>query len=189
MIQHDLPLGEERKICTACNIEKPLSDYSIDRDKKTNRRARCKACDNIYKRQYENTTSGCYISYKRSARHRGYIFDLTEQEFTRLVLLPCAYCGKVSEPEVNLNGLDRVYNDTPYTLDNVVSCCSTCNYSKGQLDFDQFIEHTRKVQEYSKQKKVNKLFYEKSNLECRKVYLKDSQVGEIKKENFIDPIW
>ena len=190
MIQPDLPLGEERKVCRQCNIEKPLSEYNADNRPKDKRKSKCRVCTTAYKRVYENTPEGMYITYKRGARNRNYIFDITQEEFIRLVLLPCAYCGKVSEPGVNLNGLDRVYNDTPYTIDNVVPCCSVCNFCKGQLDFDQFLEQARKIEEYSKQKrKTPSVSYEKSNVECRKVYLENIQVGEIFKENFIDPIW
>lgn len=189
-MQLDLPLGEGRKVCTTCKIEKPLSEFNADNTGKDKRRSKCRVCTTAAKRVYENTPEGMYITYKRGARIRNYIFDITQEEFTRLVSLPCAYCGKVSEPEVNLNGLDRVYNDLPYTLDNVVPCCSVCNFSKGQLDFDQFIEHTRKVQEYSKQKrKTPSVSYQKSNVEWMKVYLLDSEVGEIKQEDFSFPIW
>ena len=102
--------------------------------------------------------------------------------------------GKESEPEVNLNGLDRVYNDIPYMIDNVVSCCGICNFSKGTLDFNEYLEHCTKVhlnsiKKKSKSIKDKKITYEKSNGEWTKVYLEDSGVGEISKENFIDPIW
>jgi len=58
----------------------------------------------------------------------------------------CAYCGIDSGQLYSLDvpnprnkrrfeviGVDRVDNDRPYTLDNIVPCCAICNQIKSQL--------------------------------------------------------
>jgi len=197
MIQEELPFEKLRR-CLRCNIEKPSNETYFAIRKKYGKPCLnnniCRDCDRRRVHLFENTPHGSYIKYKRGARHRNYTWDITEEEFERIALQPCVYCGKESEPEVNLNGLDRVYNDIPYMIDNVVACCYYCNFSKGTLDFNEYLEHCTKVHLNSIKKKNKsirdkRITYEKSNGEWTKVYIKDSEVGEISKENFIDPIW
>jgi len=195
MIQEDLPF-EEGRVCSKCKQWKHWRFFNRNTtNSKSGYKASCRDCDNVYKRRYENTPEGMYTTYKRGAITRNhYVWDISLEEFRERVLMPCAYCGKESEPEVNLNGLDRVYNDIPYMIDNVVSCCGTCNFSKGTLDFNEYLEHCTKVhlnsiKKKNKSIKDKRITYEKSNGEWTKVYIKDSEVGEISKENFIDPIW
>ena len=38
------------------------------------------------------------------------------------------------------NGLDRVDSNLGYTLDNVLPCCSICNYAKQDLRQDVFMQ-------------------------------------------------
>jgi hypothetical protein len=93
--------------------------------------------------------------YKRNARYRNLIFDLTEQEFTNITTSPCSYCGappsprSISEGRFYLcNGIDRVDNARGYTTDNVVPCCSACNTAKGTLSKGSFEEWLIRVQQH-----------------------------------------
>lgn len=87
------------------------------------------------------------LRYRRSARLRGYDWNLPRELFDRLVRLPCAYCGEVGSnlkvtkncrDGFRYNGLDRIESSRGYEPDNVVPCCRVCNIAKqdmGQAEF------------------------------------------------------
>lgn len=86
-------------------------------------------------------------SYKYNAEARGYSFDLTFDEFKKLVLSNCHYCG--IEPsniyfknyyDAPYNGIDRINNNLGYTSSNVVSCCKICNIAKNNNTYDEFMQ-------------------------------------------------
>jgi hypothetical protein len=89
-----------------------------------------------------------YGSYKINARYRGHAFDLTKVEASILFKQNCYYCG-VSPQQVHrikagsgnyvFNGIDRLDNAKAYVAENVVPCCSTCNYIKGTMHHNEFI--------------------------------------------------
>ena len=85
--------------------------------------------------------------YRRSAQERNYEFSISEADFRRLTSLDCSYCGsppsrlkkvKSGNGHYVYNGLDRVDNSKGYTLDNVVTCCKTCNRAKDQMSVSEF---------------------------------------------------
>ena len=88
------------------------------------------------------------LLYRTSARKRGHSWDLADEDFFRLVSLECFYCGSLPALEIkgNLNGgfiyngLDRVDNTLGYALENVVTCCITCNEAKRAKPYGEFIE-------------------------------------------------
>ena len=75
-------------------------------------------------------------TYRRGAAQRNLPFTLKDEEFHKLVLLPCHYC--YAEPNPN-NGLDRVDNDEGYTTENCVPCCWMCNHAKGSTPIEEFL--------------------------------------------------
>jgi hypothetical protein len=77
-----------------------------------------------------------YNDYKRGAEIRGYSFTLTNKQFMEFWQKPCYYCGS----EIKTIGLDRVYNNAGYTMDNVVPCCWVCNRMKNNINPDAFID-------------------------------------------------
>jgi hypothetical protein len=70
--------------------------------------------------------------YKQNAKLRGYSWELSFDEFARLALASCHYCRGPG------GGVDRVDNAIGYTIDNCVSCCSTCNTAKSDMNLQQF---------------------------------------------------
>lgn len=82
-----------------------------------------------------------YKHYQRGAKARGIEFSLTFEEFQTFWQKPCFYC----EGEVSTVGLDRFDNTKGYSIDNVVSCCASCNIMKNNLSVQQFIEQCYRV--------------------------------------------
>lgn len=97
----------------------------------------------------ESTLKHLYSGVKgrRISKERG--FDLTFDEFKKLVKTSCHYCGSkgyVSKghrewsAEVLVNGLDRIDSSSGYTYNNVVPCCRICNSAKSDMEYDDFIK-------------------------------------------------
>lgn len=45
---------------------------------------------------------------------------------------------KLEEYDILYNGIDRINSKKGYTLDNTVSCCSTCNTAKLNMSLEDF---------------------------------------------------
>ena len=65
---------------------------------------------------------------------------LTKDQYIQLIQFPCYYCnGFFGKSECGV-GLDRLDNSKGYVIDNVSSCCNTCN----ALKMDKFtVEETK----------------------------------------------
>lgn len=96
-----------------------------------------------------------YRSYILGAKERGYVFELTQDEFHNLTSQNCYYCGKEPEtiakpnPQINgvyvYNGIDRVDNTIGYIISNCVPCCKHCNTSKGTKTLQEFTEYISRI--------------------------------------------
>lgn len=90
--------------------------------------------------------------------------DISFEMFLKLSSLNCYYCnsepnGKYNESlydarrsenaKVNgffiYNGLDRIDQSKPHTIDNVVTCCKICNMSKRNMSHNQFLFFIEKI--------------------------------------------
>lgn len=97
-----------------------------------------------------------YACYRKGAKKRGLVFDITREQFEEISAKPCHYCGRSrvnkttyqfhKKAEISLdggsafyNGIDRVKNDQGYILSNVVPCCKHCNWSKKALSYEDFL--------------------------------------------------
>ena len=98
-----------------------------------------KTKNNIYK---------YYQVYKNSAEVKQLVFEFTKEEFVKIVESPCNYCGIIQEK--GFNGIDRVNSTIGYIKDNCVSCCAMCNYMKGCLDKNIFIQRVEHIVTYNK---------------------------------------
>jgi len=99
--------------------------------------------------------------YKLNAKKRGLSFLLTDDQFRDITQMECHYCGShLSMTKVNgrgngsfrHNGVDRVDNESGYTLDNCVPCCDICNRAKAAMKYSDFIQWISKIKEYGKQR-------------------------------------
>jgi len=93
-----------------------------------------------------------YGSYKRNAKARNYLFELTKEYVKKITKQNCFYCGaepnqtiknKFDNGDYIYNGIDRIDSLKGYTVDNVVPCCGRCNEAKmseSQQDFLSWVE-------------------------------------------------
>ncbi len=95
--------------------------------------------------------------YKNSALKRGYVFELTNEQFREVISKDCVACGappkeisrktkKYSATPIRANGVDRIDNDKGYTSGNVQPMCSPCNKAKstmGDEDFKKWMTQIR----------------------------------------------
>jgi len=111
-----------------------------------------------YRRKYEIKGESCFntlfLIYKNGAKKRNLSFELTSDEFEIITLKNCYYCGCSPKKEIKkknkngkgqnyiYNGIDRIDSTKGYIIDNIVPCCSDCNYAKRsmtQLEFKNWI--------------------------------------------------
>lgn len=94
-----------------------------------------------YGRNYNRSQMGSYRTYKGHATQKKREFLLSPEEFTAIIIQPCAYCGEDAERI----GIDRIDNALGYTKENSAPCCKTCNYMKKNHSVETFLTHITKI--------------------------------------------
>lgn len=84
------------------------------------------------------TTRNKYLQYKQGAVNRNFCFNLTKEDFSKLINGSCYICGRPTTNK-HCNGIDRYDNNKGYELDNCKTCCGDCNFLKKTLDHDDFL--------------------------------------------------
>jgi hypothetical protein len=79
-----------------------------------------------------------YLSCKNKAKERNKSFSLSKEQFHDIIKNECYICGKPNDDK-HQNGIDRVSNETGYTLENSKSCCGECNYMKKDYDLNDML--------------------------------------------------
>lgn len=95
--------------------------------------------------QYKHGNS-LYPMYRNNARKRNIFFDLSIEEFEKLIPSNCFYCSDKS------NGIDRWDSNIGYVFDNCVPCCKECNFLKNNTNPDLFVSRIGKMYETLKLK-------------------------------------
>ncbi len=95
-----------------------------------------------------------FNSYRCGARKRNIDFSLDKTIFFGLINKNCHYCNIEADKTCNYigyesnfryNGIDRVNNKEGYTVDNCVPCCTFCNLSKNDFDFESWKTWIKRV--------------------------------------------
>jgi 5-methylcytosine-specific restriction endonuclease McrA len=83
--------------------------------------------------------------YRVSARKRGLLFELTQDECRLLFISKCIYCGTdpaqirhINSSTFIYNGVDRLDPTKGYIRGNVATCCKICNLRKGKMSVAEF---------------------------------------------------
>jgi transposase-like protein len=105
-----------------------------------------------WKNHMKDPVSYMLRSYKQGATKRKLDFLLTREEFESLIYRKCYYCG--AEPSsrsvskgctITCNGIDREDNNKGYYKGNCVPACKVCNVMKSSMDYQEFIQHCRRI--------------------------------------------
>lgn len=133
------------KTCRYCKIPKPKSEYWKNSARYDGLQTECKECRRLHDTGALNRR---FSSYKRKPKLRGRDFDISIEQFDGLTSQPCYYCDGYSGyyRDKGYNGLDRVDNkNNLYTVNNVVPCCTKCNFMKRSMDKKDFIGQAIKI--------------------------------------------
>jgi hypothetical protein len=78
------------------------------------------------------TSKQRFVLAKSSAVSRGKVWELTLDQYEKLINQPCCYCqDRMCAPVVYGKGLDRIDNLIGYIIENVQPCCTACNLIRG----------------------------------------------------------
>lgn len=111
---------------------------------------------NSFKGTNVSATNNIFNVYRREAKKRNFDFLLDKDIFSKLLHQNCYYCGIVPSQirnaknirsSMKYNGIDRLNSSIGYTIDNCVTCCSSCNISKMSLDHNEFFTLVKKIYE------------------------------------------
>ena len=91
-----------------------------------------------------------FNQYVGSAKKRGFEFNLNMEDFEYFTQKPCHYCRLFRKEKTvsgwNIrSGLDRKDSSLGYTVDNVLACCSICNYAKRDMKYTDFLKWISEV--------------------------------------------
>jgi hypothetical protein len=103
---------------------------------------------NIFKTTYCRFNKCGFGEYVSNAIHyRNIDFCLTKEEYFDIIKKDCYLCG-IQTNEFNINGIDRLFSNEGYSLENCRPCCCHCNYSKNNLDFNIFLDKCKEINIY-----------------------------------------
>lgn len=94
-----------------------------------------------WREKRRNDPEVIWEAYRRRAKSRGLIFEISLKEFMKWWKLSCFYCGDA----IRTIGLDRIDNDKGYSKENLAPCCSTCNRMKMTMRKQDFISQCKKI--------------------------------------------
>lgn len=146
-------------LCLKCNKK------SIRRLDQIKIATTCKYCKDIDKiGKIQSVINNLYRSYKNSAYNKKLEFTLELEEFKNIIEKDCHYCGNppietntsklrnFSKEKYLHNGVDRIDSTKGYEKNNIVTCCSMCNYMKRNYTIEDFLNQVCKIYNFKKEK-------------------------------------
>jgi len=118
--------GVAGRVCTDCGTWTPMPQMTKGRI--------CQTCKS-------SRPSQRFAMVRAQARAREDTWGLSYEEFMQFWGVPCYYCGEA----ISAVRLDRVDPTGPYTVENVRSCCWSCNRGKGAGTETEFIRRCYRV--------------------------------------------
>ena len=98
-----------------------------------------------------------FRDYRKSAKRRGIVFQLTKEQCKALFEGNCHLCGIEPQPRkprkkfsetLAFNGIDRIDSTKGYFIGNVASCCTACNFLKSNSPHYEFLSHIKRIADY-----------------------------------------
>jgi hypothetical protein len=97
-------------------------------------------------------------TYKRSALKKGFVWELTDEQFESIITKPCYYTGRPPSKQFvarsgevfTYSGIDRKDSKKGYTLDNCVPCCTEVNYTKLDTPYDTFLQMVKEIAQWKR---------------------------------------
>jgi len=84
--------------------------------------------------------------------------EINLEYFTHIIKQKCHYCNDeprltnrfsnrkyINKEDLYINGIDRKDSEIGYTINNCVPCCTSCNYAKHTLNYNEFLEKIHKI--------------------------------------------
>lgn len=139
------------RVCRICSRSRPLTAYLLCPGGA--RRRVCSTCRHARERQAnpervlrsqrekrQRLRASALLSDCRSSdKKKGLIGNDLDRDFVAgLISLPCSYCESTALQMT----LDRIDNSLAHVRGNVVPCCLRCNYIRGSMPYEAWLEFT-----------------------------------------------
>lgn len=180
--------NENEKMCKKCNGIENVETYDLETIKCSECSMKSKLSSQLRNPRDEEKVK--LYNYKKSAKNRNLNFELSDEEFFKLVKLPCHYCGY----NESIIGVDRKDSNIGYVKTNVLPCCEQCNLMKNDKSYDDFFkicEHIATINKKYSGDLKHELFHISPNGQFAR-YQSDAKrreiVFELSKNDFINTV-
>jgi len=85
---------------------------------------------------------------QKNAHLRALLITISRDEYEKIVVSPCYYCGFYSN--FRLNGIDRIDNHLGYIPSNCIPCCKMCNMMKQAQHPHEFLDKANAISLFNK---------------------------------------
>ncbi|AGE50832.1 hypothetical protein PBCVCVB1_408R [Paramecium bursaria Chlorella virus CVB-1] len=86
---------------------------------------------------HDNKNKPSWGKAKRAVLAQNRTFDLSKEQYNKYLIGNCHYC-KRHPPPGKFFGIDKLVPDDGYTIDNCVTACASCNWSKWDASVEEF---------------------------------------------------
>lgn len=129
------------KLCTKCGVEKPVSEFGLNKSKRDGLQSHCKECVKIYRRQHYTENKQYYLDKAKAYRQmcKGKLDEYKSQ-------LVCSECGEnrwwlldfhhsdPSEKEGEISKLFDAPNKLKKELEKCIVLCANCHRNLHYLE-------------------------------------------------------
>ena len=138
--------------CYKCKKLQKNTSFGKDNHTKTGLSNLCNTCKRFKSDAYRKTNKGRYAAVKRVAKLKKYNFNIDLNFYIELINRPCFYCGDILDLKTNSYFIDRLNSKLGYEKQNVVPCCSICNFMKQSLSQKDFENQCDKISLYKRKR-------------------------------------
>lgn len=130
-------------ICAECKTDKDTQEFHRDNSRPRGRVARCKSCYSNRQKLDRHRAPKRFSEHKSNAVKRGIQWELTFDEYLAWLWdAPCYFCGRDTN-----GGIDRMNNESFYSIQNTLACCGRCNAMKSKDTLHVFLGRIAQIAE------------------------------------------